>query len=160
MHNRRVRARNTGRANDRRGDIESLGKNPPQVKAKNQAGHPRPKDLIADGNARRDYFGGAGSKRDAPLYKPFVSMFDDTANASEGGSKAPVYHMPLSRSFGSKDNWTRVSMGSDDEAERKLVGNPTSTRDGFVMGQRVGRFCPKCNLALPVKADKCIECNL
>jgi hypothetical protein len=142
---------------------------PPQVRAANQAGHPRPKDLIADATARRDYFGGAENSAE-PFYKPFVSSAVDDGKESGGA----VYHMPHSRSFGGpgKDNgWTRVRMGDDNDADAITCGNKhgakrvgkngrlESRTDGFVMGQRVGRFCPECSLALPVGQPECQECS-
>jgi hypothetical protein len=162
---------NKAPASDRNGDTPfAIGQSRGQIKYPNQNGHPRPKNLIADATARRDYFGGSENAEE-PLYKPFRSSAVDDGETPSG---AGVYHMPHSRSFGGpgKDNgWTRVRMGDDNDADAITCGNKhggkrvgkkgrlESRPDGFVMGQRVGRFCPECNLGLPVGRDECPECS-
>jgi hypothetical protein len=146
-------------AKDKRGDMP-LPKSAPQVRAANQNGHPVLKNTQAEHAARADYFGGLhSSAATVKLYKPYRGMNDDAANAG-GDKRPPVYHKPLSASFGDKRDWTRVSMGNDKDADDAMNGTKGAHRTtGIVVGQRIkGTVCPQCNLALPLTRI-CTECS-
>ena len=164
-------------AKDRPGDIAALGKNPPQVRAKNQDGHPRLKDLVASQDADWEYIGGAGRIKPSKRHeKPQRRIIGPQTKAN--GAKPPIFYKPLATQWGGpggknadpkNTGWIRIPEPDDADVEAGLTGNRTSGQrrndkgryvtypDGFVMGQRVGKFCPQCNLALPVTGI-CNEC--
>jgi hypothetical protein len=178
-------------ANDRSGDIAALGKNPPQVRAKNQDGHARrpgylDKDLIAAKDADWEYTGGAGRiKPSERKKKPQRRIIGPQTQAN--GAKPPIFYKPLTTQWGGpggrgknadpkNTGWIHIPEPDDADVEAALTGNRTSGQkrikgrsvtkpdryvtkpDGFVMGQRTGRFCPGCSLALPV-TGQCDNCR-
>jgi hypothetical protein len=147
--NRMSKRNRADRTSDRRGDMP-LPKAPPQVRAPNQNGHPRPKDLIADQDAEWEYKGGPGklppSKRRQRV-NPKPRLIGAQTRPQEN---VPYFYMPHSRSFGKpKDGWVYVQISGpkvDAEIERKLNG-----------GYDPKNVCPVCNMARAVKNGYCTE---
>jgi hypothetical protein len=148
---KRYGRRTNAPALDRRGDTP-LPKSQPQVRAPNQDGHP-----VIPGAAqlRAMYFGGR-NYRAPKLYKPFIGMSNDAANARASESRGPVYHRPMGERFGTYRDWQSVSMGSDEDAEKAMSGGYR----GIVVGQRLnnGSICPGCNIAFPA-TRVCPDCD-
>lgn len=69
---------------------------------------------------------------------------------------ANMRYYPLSTSF---DDSVRIPSDPEHITERRLVQNRGERFDGFVIGQRIGRFCPRCSMALPVIGGDCQECG-
>lgn len=147
MRNRPTGRKNTGPARDKRGDMP-LPKSPPQVRAANQNGHPRPKDLQADEQARWEYQGGPAAE-----YIPPEKRERRNPDADSGGL---FFQYPLGRTGGFR---ARVRMPDDKEIRFAISGAKGAQRDPYVMGQRIGQFCPECSLALPLNGTACPDCN-
>jgi hypothetical protein len=145
-------------APDRKGDIELIRPNPPQVRAKNQNGHPRPKDLQSDDRAQWEYVGSNA--------KEYVPSWKKPAKLADRDETGIVFYFPMGRTFGKK---VRIPLKSDNEVELELSATHRSAldrrtksgnSDKYVMGQKVGRFCPNCRLVPGTdNRDICGECG-